>query len=147
MCGTKCLFPNCCNVGRLFGKPFLTNNIEGGEEGKEEFGPNNVCFHVKNWSMVEAVHSASLSHIILARIVGYQQDSSDCCALALTIFGTFSENIISRNYEIHNKSRFFFRVLKNSCRTCHYELTCSKASLLQARGIVDTVKRIDIFPV
>ena len=89
MCGTKCLFPELlqyslappftppppppprCNVGRLIGKPFLTNNIGGeGEGGKVGFGPKNVCFHVKNWSMVEAVHSASLSHIIVARIVG-----------------------------------------------------------------------------
>ena len=58
-----------CNVGRLVGKPFLTNNIAWGEGGKVGFGPKNVGFHVKNWSMVEAVHSASLSHIILARIV------------------------------------------------------------------------------
>ena len=58
-----------CNVGRLVGKPFLTNNITWGEGGKVGFGPKNVCFHVKNWSMVEAVHSATLSHIILARIV------------------------------------------------------------------------------
>ena len=81
MCGTKCLFPELlqfslappfpswCNVGRLVGKPFLTNNIAWGEGGKVGFIPKNVSFHVKNWSMVEAVHSASLSHIILARIV------------------------------------------------------------------------------
>ena len=89
MCGTKCLFPELlqyslappfppppppppprCNVGRLVGKPFLTNNIAWGEGGGEVgFGPKNVGFHVKNWSMVEAVHSASLSHIILARIL------------------------------------------------------------------------------
>ena len=43
----------------------------GGGGGKVGFGPKNVGFHVKNWSMFEAVHSASLSHIILARIVGY----------------------------------------------------------------------------
>ena len=61
--------PPRCNVGRLVGKPFLTNNIALGERGKVGFGPKNVCFHVKNWSMVEAVHSASLPHIILARIV------------------------------------------------------------------------------
>ena len=38
--------------------------------------------------------------------LAYQQGSSDCCALAPTVFGRFSENIISRNYEIHKKSRF-----------------------------------------
>ena len=51
-----------CNVGRLFSKPFLTNNIAWGEGGggwggggggwkKEEveFAPKNVCFHVKNY--------------------------------------------------------------------------------------------------
>ena len=61
--------PPRCNVGRLVGKHFLTNNIAWGEGGKVGFGPKNVGFHVKNWSMVEAVHSASLSHIILAMIV------------------------------------------------------------------------------
>ena len=61
--------PPRCNVGRLIGKPFLTNKIAWGEGVKVGFGPKNVCFHVKNWSMVEAVHSANLSHIILARIV------------------------------------------------------------------------------
>ena len=61
--------PPWCNVGRLVGKPFLTNNIAWGDGGKVGFGPKNVGFHVKNWSMVEAVHFASLSHIILARIV------------------------------------------------------------------------------
>ena len=67
--GRSAFFPNCCNirslppsppppppppprynVGRLFGKPFLPNNIAWGEGGEVGFGPNNVCFHVKNWS-------------------------------------------------------------------------------------------------
>ena len=48
----------------------LRTTLHGGRGGgKVGFGPKNVCFLVKNWSMVEAVHSASLSHIILARIV------------------------------------------------------------------------------
>ena len=47
----------------------LRTTLHRGGGGKVEFGPKHVCFHVKNWSMVEAVHSASLSHIILARIV------------------------------------------------------------------------------
>ena len=81
--GQSAFFTNCCNihslpprcnVGRLVGKPFLTNNIALGEGGRVGFGPKNVCFHVKKWSMVEAVHSASLSHIILARIVGASPD-------------------------------------------------------------------------
>ena len=46
----------------------LRRTLHGGRGGKVGFGPKNVCFHVKNCSMVEAVHFASLSHIILARI-------------------------------------------------------------------------------
>ena len=66
--GQSAFLPNCCNirslppsprcnVGRLVGKPLLTNIIAWGEGGKVGFGPKNVCFHVKKWSMVEAVHS------------------------------------------------------------------------------------------
>ena len=41
--------PPRCNVGRLVGKPYLTNNIAWGEGGGEVgFGPKNVGFHVKN---------------------------------------------------------------------------------------------------
>ena len=78
--GHCAFFPNCCNIRSLPPSatmqcwttlrqafPYEQHCMGGG--GKVEFGPKNVCFHVKNWSMVEAVHSASLSHIILARIV------------------------------------------------------------------------------
>ena len=37
-----------CNVGRLFNKPFLMNNIAWGEGVVVEFDPKNVCFNVKN---------------------------------------------------------------------------------------------------
>ena len=81
MCGTKCLFPELLQYS--LAPPFspdamlddssaslsLRTTLHGGRGRKVGFGPKNVCFHVKNWSMVEAVHSASLSHIILARIV------------------------------------------------------------------------------
>ena len=86
--GQSAFFPNCCNIRSLPPSPpmqcwttrwqaFPYDNIAwgrgggGGGGGKVGFGPKNVCFHVKNWSMVKAVHSASLSHIILARIVVY----------------------------------------------------------------------------
>ena len=82
--------PPRCNVGRLVGKPFLTNNIAWGEGGKVGFGPKNVGFHVKNWSMVEAVHSASLSHIILARIVACQVRSEQLLLLSLSLLLLFS---------------------------------------------------------
>ena len=81
--GQSAFFPNCCTLRslppppppppmqcwttRLQAFPYQQHCMGGGE--KVGFGPKNVCFHVKNWSMVEAVHSASLSHIILARIV------------------------------------------------------------------------------
>ena len=65
--GQSAFFPKCCNIRSL--PPPPPPPPMGGGGGKVRFGPKNVCFHVKNWSMVEAVHSASLSHIILARIV------------------------------------------------------------------------------
>ena len=39
-----------CNVGRLFGKPFHSNNIAWGGGGGGELGfvPKSLCFHVKN---------------------------------------------------------------------------------------------------
>ena len=83
MCGTKCPFPELLQYS--LAPPFPTDamlddssaslslrtTLHGvrGRGRKVGFGPKNVCFHVKNWSMIEAVHSASLSHIILARIV------------------------------------------------------------------------------
>ena len=80
--------PPRCNVGRLVGKPFLMNNIAWGEGGggKVGFHPKNVCFHVKNWSMVEAVHSASLSHIILARIVAWPSGNLHFSLTCLYLF-------------------------------------------------------------
>ena len=83
MCGTKCLFPELLqySLAPPFSPDAMLDNSSAslslrttlhGERGRKVgFGPKNVCFHVKNWSMVEAVHSASLSHIILARIVGF----------------------------------------------------------------------------
>ena len=78
--GQSVFFPNCCSFRSLPPSPPMqcwTTRRQAfpyeqhcmGEGGKVGFGPKNVGFHVKNWSMVEAVHSASLSHIILARIV------------------------------------------------------------------------------
>ena len=81
MCGTKCLFPELLQYS--LAPPFtpdamlddssaslsLRTTLHGGRGVKVGFGPNKVCFHVKNWSMVEAAHSASLSHIILGRFV------------------------------------------------------------------------------
>ena len=80
--GQSVFFPNCCSFRSLppsppmqcwtTGRqafPYEQHCMGGGGGGEVGFGPKNVGFHVKNWSMVEAVHSASLSHIILARIV------------------------------------------------------------------------------
>ena len=76
--GQSAFFPNSCNIRWLplpdamlddsSASLSLRTTLHGGR-GRVGFGPKNVCFHVKNWSMAEAVHSASLSHIILARIV------------------------------------------------------------------------------
>ena len=81
--GTKCLFPELLQYS--LAPPFTPDavledssanlslqttlhggGVGGGGGGEVGFGPKNVCFHVKNCSMVEAVHSARLSHIILA---------------------------------------------------------------------------------
>ena len=49
----------------------LHGGKHGGKGGGVEFGPNDVCFHVKKRLMVEALHSARVSHIILARVVAW----------------------------------------------------------------------------
>ena len=81
MCGTKCPFPELLQYS--LAPPFPTDamlddssaslslrtTLHGVRGRKVGFGPKNVCFHVKNWSLIEAVHSASSSHIILGRIV------------------------------------------------------------------------------
>ena len=76
MCGTLCLFPKLLQYS--LAPPFPPMQCwttlrqafpYEGKVRKVEVGQKNVCFNVKNWSMVEAVRSPSLSHIILARIV------------------------------------------------------------------------------
>ena len=53
MCGTLCLL---CRIPAIFAPSPLPPDAML----EVEFGPKNVCFHVKSWSMVEAVHSASV---------------------------------------------------------------------------------------
>ena len=91
MCGTLCLLSRIpakfassplCNVGRLFWRPFLTNNIAwgrgkwgervvggGGGGGGGRIWPKERLFPCGKRSMVEALHSARLSHISLSRII------------------------------------------------------------------------------
>ena len=63
-----------CNVVRLFSKPFLMNNIAWGEAwggGGGRIWPKWRLFPCEKRLMVEALHSARVSHIILARVVAW----------------------------------------------------------------------------
>ena len=66
-CNIRSLPPSPrCNVGRLFGKPFLTNNIawgegEGGGGGKVEFGPKERLFPCER--LIDGRGSASCKRV------------------------------------------------------------------------------------
>ena len=144
-CGTRCLSPNCCNIRSLPPSPppppppppmqcWTTRRQAfpyeqhcmgeggggggGGGGGEVGFGPKKVCFHVKNWSMVEAVHSASLSHIILARIV---------VLAGITLSPFISQNI----HNTHTLCHCYFR---------------EKTPRLVMAGVENNVHNLTVYP-
>ena len=87
------------NVGRLFGKSFLSNPIAWGEGGKGRIWPKERLFPCEKRSMVEALHSARVSHISLAKIVAVVLPK--CCTVSQNYWTTVSAATICTT-SIHN---------------------------------------------